>query len=123
MCNQVLQNEFQKIPEQGTGWKLFKKTGEELKQLVLEDPYQKDPDGWISWMQEDSGDGFCFFLTEEEVRKSKQLIWLARKTIVIREIEYDQGLGSFIQLSDQSWPSGARFAICKKFKVKGGLVK
>lgn len=122
MCNR-LHYGHAKIPKVGKGWKIFQK-GINKKNVLfpMSKPgdYTKDPKGWTTWNSRFDGDGFCFFLTREAARKVlsqwKGYFHGSSNQCVVRRIEYEGGLGKFLE--DQIiGPKPHLIALCKKFRV------
>lgn len=120
-CSEVgetIDPKFRRIKTEGIGYKLFVLEDNKLY-AAFGGSYIKDYDGWIRWdvfyTQEDAG--FCFFATLAQANKALESLIedSLYKNIVIRKIQYKQGLGSFN--SPEMDGKLRRFCIAKEFKV------
>lgn len=132
MCNKVHKepkNKFRKIPESGTGWKLFRKHQDKIYG-VFSGPYRGNLFEGVSWI-DDLGYyqvktkveeyGFCFFPTKSQAIKAVTRLRKVRGAQVCAlEIEYSHGIGSF--LSSEMDSIVRRFCIAKRFKIKEGQI-
>jgi hypothetical protein len=121
MCNRLHKDSLP-IPEEGIGYKFFEKEDScfirrnpmtSLYDIILK-KYREDKDGWINWEpQEMEGDGFCFFLTEEDMNEANKEFFDCPKE-GIKKIKYKGGIGTHIERTNHG---SYRCALCKSFKI------
>ena len=144
MCN-YLREDFEPIPENGTGWKLFEVKNGNLTAPYHESKYQVNEEGFACFSKEnitfrmsdlssvrasfydfiENRVGFCLFTDKKTAQKAKKL-WLRlnyHQNLVVLQVQYRKGLGKQIE----EGMFGKRFpvytAIVKEFKpIKGWIV-
>ena len=113
MCNNLKNgNRVYKIPEYGFGYKVFLKSKGNIK--TLRTAYHETKmlkNAWIEWEDDrytgwGHGDGFCFFLTLQDM---KDFYVCSYETV--RRIRYRKGLGR--RREGDSYMS----SLCKEFKI------
>lgn len=127
MCN-CLPVRYFTIPKEGTGYKIFcrMEDGRHNSLYYGQDRYDRiDKSGWIKWKTEDENYGFCFFLSEEEAESFANYVRVKRKNlheeaiydIVVRKIEYSDGLGEFRDFREAAIRFDVPIALCRAFRI------
>lgn len=130
MCNKIHRDQnFQEIPEEGEGVKLFninKETGQVHPFICFPNGYDVDATGIVFWGRGDyitysAEYGFCFFFGDIELEvksKIKSDFSALRDPSAENQylkIRYKKGLGSHIELLFTEDP--IRIALCKEFTL------
>jgi hypothetical protein len=125
MCNFYdHSNNGKKIEKEGKGWKIFV-VGDingRLRRANTSHLYKQDGK-WIIWKDRcGQGDGFCFFLDKKEAERVLELCIKNWRTyipgkFVLKEIEYQDGIGECNEYYMFDSYITVRKAICKAFKV------
>lgn len=117
MCNSLDHNS-KKIPEEGTGYKIFSLKNNKLEpvfnQLLKPFPINK----WIKWKKRNSYEGFCFFLNKKDAKKYLDIL----PPDLILKIIYKKGLGKQKTYSLHLYKK-VEIAICKEFKILPNQIK
>lgn len=135
MCN-TLHTEHAEIPKKGRGWKVFYQMsdGRYNKCFDGHERYQRNRGTqWAEWKFQDldiKQRGFCFYVdkqtAEDFVYDSKLTAFGAHKKIVIKEIEYEGGLGKHTEnamgafcrsVNDSYEYYLPTIALCKRFRI------
>ena len=131
MCNTFhTSKEYQpeKIPSTGFAWKIFKPSGLGLFGSAYRQKGRvpANLNFWVTWRKEyypesesSKNNGFCGFATKEDaVSLLRQLYKDWRDTYdkcVIKEIQYDEGIGSILSTEIDRIPR--RFILYKRFRL------
>lgn len=132
MCNTLPVRRF-KIPKDGVGYKIFAKmdSGRYNTLYFGQHRYERtDNSGWVRWDAQEWNDedeskenGFCFFLKQEDAQIYAAYVNIRRKLvkehnenpydIVVKKIEYEDGLGEFVSISVPK----TTMALCRAWKI------
>ena len=116
MCNYI-HKEHVAIPKKGKAWKVFIVDNGKLRPLSTSLIHFSETK-WYHWDEDEAGDGFCGFLSENEAKKmvNTWVVSIPDDILSIRQIEYQNGLCKQIEdgiIEDMF------FTIClfKSFKI------